>query len=121
MKSHILGNAHLDLYVLGLKSYRLMTKTAQKMKFSVNDFFSKCEQVRRNLRICSHLLKNSITENLNLLRTVSSKVFFLSSKVKLALKMFEILISLTKTNISMWKAFHSTVISESFDKNLSKA
>ena len=25
------------------------------MKFSINDFFSKCDQIRRFLRICSHL------------------------------------------------------------------
>ena len=37
--------------------------TAQKMKFSIKDFFSKCDQVHRKLRIWSHLLKRSITEN----------------------------------------------------------
>ena len=30
------------------------------MKFSIKDFFSKCDQIRRNLRIWSHLLKNFI-------------------------------------------------------------
>ena len=39
------------------------THTAQKMKFSIKDFFSKCEQIRRKLRICSHLLKKSLIEN----------------------------------------------------------
>ena len=37
--------------------------TAQKMKFSTKDFFSKCDQIRRNLRIWSHLLKKSLMEN----------------------------------------------------------
>ena len=37
--------------------------TAQKMKFSNKDFFSKCEQIRSFLRICSHLLKKSLMEN----------------------------------------------------------
>ena len=37
--------------------------TTQKMKFSITDFFSKCDQIRRKLRIWSHLLKKSITEN----------------------------------------------------------
>ena len=37
--------------------------TAQKMKFSVKDFFSKCDQIRRKLRIWSHLLKKSLMEN----------------------------------------------------------
>ena len=30
----------------------------QKMKFSIKDFFSKCDQIRSFLRIWSHLLKN---------------------------------------------------------------
>ena len=38
--------------------------TAQKMKFSINDFFSKCEQIRSFLRIWSHLRKKSLKENL---------------------------------------------------------
>ena len=28
----------------------IKTRTAQKMKFSIKDFFSKCEQIRRKLR-----------------------------------------------------------------------
>ena len=37
--------------------------TAQKMKFSIKDFLSKRDQIRRNLRIWSHLLKKSSMEN----------------------------------------------------------
>ena len=37
--------------------------TAQKMKFSVKDFFSKCDQICKKLRIWSHLLKKSLLEN----------------------------------------------------------
>ena len=33
--------------------------TAQTMKFSVKDFFCKCDQIRRKLWICSLLPKNS--------------------------------------------------------------
>ena len=36
---------------------------AQKMKFSIKDFFSKCDQIRRKLQIWSHLLKKSLMEN----------------------------------------------------------
>ena len=39
------------------------TFIVQKMKFSIKDFFSKCEQIRRKLRIWSHLLKKSLMEN----------------------------------------------------------
>ena len=33
------------------------------MMFTIKDFFSKCDQIRRKLRICSHLLKKSLMEN----------------------------------------------------------
>ena len=36
---------------------------AQKIKFSIMDFFSKSDQIRRTLRICSHLLKKPLMEN----------------------------------------------------------
>ena len=38
--------------------------TAKKMKFSIKDFFSKCDQNRRKLRIWLHLLKKSLMKNL---------------------------------------------------------
>ena len=38
--------------------------TAQKNKFFIKNFLSKCVQIRRKLRICSHLLKKSLMENL---------------------------------------------------------
>ena len=37
--------------------------TAQKMKCSIKDFFSKCDQIRSFLRIWSHLLKKSLMES----------------------------------------------------------
>ena len=37
--------------------------TAQKMKSSIKDFCSKCNQIHRKLRIWSHLLKKSLMEN----------------------------------------------------------
>ena len=39
------------------------SRTAQKMKFSINYFFSKCDQIPRKLRIWSHFLKKSLMEN----------------------------------------------------------
>ena len=36
---------------------------AQKMKFSIKEFFCKYDQIRRKLRIWSHLLKKSLMEN----------------------------------------------------------
>ena len=37
---------------------------AEKVQFSVRDFFTKCEQILSFLRICSPLLSQSLTENL---------------------------------------------------------
>ena len=37
--------------------------TSQKMKFSIKDFFSQCDQINNFLRIWSHLLKKSLTQN----------------------------------------------------------
>ena len=37
--------------------------TARKMKFSIKDFFSKCDHFRSFLRIWLHLLKKFFMEN----------------------------------------------------------
>ena len=37
--------------------------TAQKLKFSIKDFSSKCDRIRSFLRIWSHLLEKSLMEN----------------------------------------------------------
>ena len=39
------------------------THNVQKMKFSIKDFFSICDQIRSFLRIWSDLLKKSLMEN----------------------------------------------------------
>ena len=36
---------------------------AQKMKFSINNFYSKCDQIRSSLRIGPHLLNKFLMEN----------------------------------------------------------
>ena len=41
-----------------------LTTEQKKMKFPIKDFFRKCDQIRSFLRIWSHLLKKSLTENL---------------------------------------------------------
>ena len=53
--------ARNELYELRLKEKNI--HTAQKMKFFIKDFLSKCDQIRRKLRIWSHLLKKSLMEN----------------------------------------------------------
>ena len=41
-----------------------MASNAQRVKFSIKDFFSKCDQILRKLQIWSHLLKKSLMKNL---------------------------------------------------------
>ena len=49
-------------YILKLP-YLQKSFTTQKMKFSINNFFSEYDQICRKLQIWSHLLKKSLTEN----------------------------------------------------------
>ena len=51
-----------DLVILLNLRVKAAVVTAQKMKFSIKDFFSKCDQIRSFLRIWSHLLKKSLLE-----------------------------------------------------------
>ena len=41
---------YLSLLFKFILSERLSKSTAQKMKFSIKDFLSKCDQIRRKLR-----------------------------------------------------------------------
>ena len=59
--NHLGGSNELNcisLYEFGAEVFRC---TAQKMKFSIDDFVSKYYQTRR--RLWSHLLKESLMEN----------------------------------------------------------
>ena len=60
------------------------------MKFSVKDFLSKYDQIRSFLRIWSHLLKESLMENLILcaVRFLQS----ISTVIKLGSKFFHIIL-----------------------------
>ena len=58
----------LTFVLVNLKHNQLISvfpavNTAQKIKFSINGFFSKCDQINSFLRIWSNLLKNSLMEN----------------------------------------------------------
>ena len=50
-----------------------ISPTAQKLKFSIENFVSKCGQIRKKyLRIWSHLLKKYLTENFIFVRYIFS-------------------------------------------------
>ena len=53
------------------------------MKFSIKDFFSKCDQVRSFLRIWSHLLKKSLMENLLFCEVYCSSKILLTTERRL--------------------------------------
>ena len=55
-----------------LSIMEIVSITAQKMKFSITYIFSKCDQIRRKLRIWSHVLKKSIMKNFNFLCSACS-------------------------------------------------
>ena len=57
------GNAQFSKCFMMRPRSKFSTGTAQKIKFSIRDFFSKCDQISSFLRIWSHLLKKSHLEN----------------------------------------------------------
>ena len=52
-----------------LLSYFSVYHTAPKLKFSIRDFFSKCDQIHSFLWIWSHLLKKFSFENFIFMQT----------------------------------------------------
>ena len=46
-----------------LRNFFLSIYSEQKIKLSIEDFFSKCDQIRSKLWIWSHLQKKSLMEN----------------------------------------------------------
>ena len=49
----------------------------EKMKFSIKDFFSKCDQIRGFLWIWSHLLKKSLMENFIFVQWLSVRAWLM--------------------------------------------
>ena len=59
MESFLIKQIMLSTYLF----QKIRCSTAQKIEFSIKDFFSKCDQIRSFLRIWLHLLKKSLMEN----------------------------------------------------------
>ena len=61
--------------------YNLFQKYKKKcfsdFKFSIEDFFSTCDQIRKKLWIWSHLLKKSLMENFTFCATYANRVAIL--------------------------------------------
>ena len=73
----ILGEEYLN-QTLALGNLRSKNH-CKKMKFSIKDFFSKCDQIHRKLQIWSHWLKKFVMENF-IFCAVNSWVFVPSSE-----------------------------------------
>ena len=89
-----------------LKSW-IFTFTAQKMKFSIKDFSSKCDQIRSKLRIWSYLLGKSSMENF-----IFCAVIHVSSEIRFRFTKYKI-IKLVRTFLADWKnRYFLSVISD---------
>ena len=99
--------------------FKLGKYTAQNMKFSMKDFFSKCDQIRKKLRIWSNLLKKSLMENFNFCDVINFDPniwFFLSHGCNdhgiTILKFYSKTSALfCSYNFTAWKVFKYGVIS----------
>ena len=49
--------------IIPILIHSTISATTQKMRFSIKDVFSKCDQIRWKLQIWSHLQKKSLMEN----------------------------------------------------------
>ena len=56
-------NLNKSILISKFFAIRKLKHHCTKNKFSIKDFFSKCDQIRKKLRIWSHLLKQSLMEN----------------------------------------------------------
>ena len=68
VKYHFKNRALSPLYNFSLQKsehlcFSLFSNTARKMKFSIKDFVSKCDQICREMCIWSNLLEKSLIEN----------------------------------------------------------
>ena len=86
---------------LGTKIKGTFRGTAQKMKFSTKDFFSKCDQILRKLRVWSHLLKKPLMENF-IFCTVWVRIFV----TKLLFCLFDNNLESLGLNLRLFKLFH---------------
>ena len=62
--NRFLGRKKLVAFIYKREKCSWLSFMLHKKKFSIKHFFSKCDQIHRKLRICSHLLEKSLIENL---------------------------------------------------------
>ena len=69
-------NSDTGIFLWIFTSGQLLLGTAQKIKFSIKNFISNCDQIRRKLPIWSHLLKKSLMEYFHFLCSVGKFSWF---------------------------------------------
>ena len=62
-RANVAKFSHFGNFLIIFLITNLETATEQKMRFSIKDFFSKCDLIRSFQRIWSHFLKKSLMEN----------------------------------------------------------
>ena len=102
-------------------SLNIQTLLHKKMKFCIKDFCSKCDQIRRKLRIWLHLLKKFLMENfifcavLFVVRRAGSSLFY--SMISYGKKEFMLCIESRHTvhiSCSVWCTSHKSNIIKTF-------
>ena len=86
------------------------------MKFSIKNFFSKCDQIRRKLRIWSHLLKKSIIENF-IFCTVQTIRFRLNMSDKESFSDKDVLMSNLSNEVPSYATFDKAVVETNENQN----
>ena len=85
--------------------------TVQKLKFPIKDFFSKCDQIRRFLRIWSHLLKKSLMEKFIFCAVTLLSIFIFKRYLIMRLRIsFYMNLMYTWYRIKAWFAFWLTLL-----------
>ena len=63
-----IGNLSLNVFVIN-------SVRCTKNEFFQKDFFSECDQDRRKLQICSHLLNKSLMESVSVYGVILVRIF----------------------------------------------
>ena len=88
----------------------------QKMRFSIKDFFSKCDQIRRKPQIWSHLLKKSLMKNFIFMQCKTNKIH--QNQHAGSISFYR---GFFKNKKGPGTTFQATINAEFFDKNFSFA
>ena len=90
------------------KLIRVRISLYKRMKFSIKDFFSKCDQILRKLQIWSHLLNKSLMENFNFCAVYLTGVSW--NALRISWKIYKINIAFRKCHQTFLGNFFPVVL-----------